>query len=178
VSARERRASSARETAKGPPKAREGVAAAGGTDTTALLELIDRLESLLEGSGMTEIEVEAGGTALVLRLPDAPTVPMSAAAVPGAAARPAEPPPAEGSAAQHAVLAPLTGIFYSAPTPEATPYVQVGSDIHAGQVIGLIEAMKLFNEIKSDRAGRVVRIAAESGTLVKAKQPLIELEPA
>jgi acetyl-CoA carboxylase biotin carboxyl carrier protein len=178
VSARERRASSGRETAKDPPKAREESTAAGGTDTTALLELIDRLESLLEGSGMTEIEVEAGGTALLLRLPDGPTVPMSAAAVPGAAARPVEPTAAEGNAAQHAVLAPLTGIFYTAPTPEATPYVQVGSDIHAGQVIGLIEAMKLFNEIKSDRAGRVVRIAAESGTLVKAKQPLIELEPA
>jgi acetyl-CoA carboxylase biotin carboxyl carrier protein len=175
VSARERRAASARET----PKARSREAAvASGTDTTALLELIDRLESLLEGSGMSEIEVEAGGTALLLRLPEAPAAPMPAVAAPGAAARPVETPVEEGSATQHAVLAPLTGIFYTAPTPEATPYVQVGSEIHAGQVIGLIEAMKLFNEIKSDRAGRVVRIAAESGTLVKAKQPLIELEPA
>ena len=176
MSARERRASSGREP-KDPPNAGEA-AAAGGTDTTALLELIDRLESLLEGSGMTEIEVEAGGTALLLRLPDAPTAPMPGAAVPGAAARPVEPGPGEAGATQHAVLAPLTGIFYTAPTPEATPYIQVGSEIHAGQVIGLIEAMKLFNEIKSDRAGRVLRIAAESGTLVKAKQPLIELEPA
>jgi acetyl-CoA carboxylase biotin carboxyl carrier protein len=174
MSARERRAASARETSKA--RSREP-AAASGTDTTALLELIDRLESLLEGSGMTEIEVESGGTALLLRLPDAPVVPISALA-PAAAARPLEPTAVEGSATQHAVLAPLTGIFYTAPTPEATPYVQVGSEIHAGQVIGLIEAMKLFNEIKSDRAGRVVRIAAESGTLVKARQPLIEVEPA
>lgn len=174
MSARERRAASGRET----PKARSRDAiAAGGTDTTALLGLIDRLESLLEGSGMSEIEVEAGGTALLLRLPEAPAAPTPAAA-PGAATRPVETAVEEGSATQHAVLAPLTGIFYTAPTPEATPYVQVGSEIHAGQVIGLIEAMKLFNEIKSDRAGRVVRIAAESGTLVKAKQPLIELEPA
>jgi acetyl-CoA carboxylase biotin carboxyl carrier protein len=175
VSAREGRAAAGREAAGARSR---GAATTRGTDTTALLELIDRLESLLEGSGMSEIEVEAGGTALVLRLPEAPAAPMSAAAGSGVAARPVEAAIAEGDATQHAVLAPLTGIFYTAPTPEATPYVQVGSDIHAGQVIGLIEAMKLFNEIKSDRAGRVVRIAAESGTLVKAKQPLIEVEPA
>jgi acetyl-CoA carboxylase biotin carboxyl carrier protein len=174
VSARERRAASGRETAG---RSREAPAA-GGTDTTALLELIDRLESLLEGSGMTEIEVEAGGTALLLRMPEAPAVPMSAVAGPGIAARTVETAAVDGGATHHAVLAPLTGIFYTAPTPEATPYVRVGSEIHAGQVIGLIEAMKLFNEIKSDRAGRVVRIAAESGTLVKARQPLIEVEPA
>ena len=53
----------------------------------------------------------------------------------------------------------------------------VGGEVQVGQVIGLIEAMKLFNEIKSDRAGRVVRIVAEGGQLVKAKQPLIEVEP-
>jgi acetyl-CoA carboxylase biotin carboxyl carrier protein len=75
------------------------------------------------------------------------------------------------------VRAPLTGIFYAASSPTSPPYVTVGQHIAAGHVIGLIEAMKLFNEIKSDQAGRVVRIVAESGKLVKAKQPLIELEP-
>ena len=76
-----------------------------------------------------------------------------------------------------AVLAPLTGLFYSRHRPARKPYVRVGSDMVVGQVIGLIEAMKLFNEIKSDRAGRVVRICVEDGALVKAKQPLIEVEP-
>ena len=52
-----------------------------------------------------------------------------------------------------------------------------GNEVSVGQVIGLIEAMKLFNEIKSDVTGRVVRIHAESGALVKAKQPLIEVQP-
>jgi acetyl-CoA carboxylase biotin carboxyl carrier protein len=174
VSARERRAAASGEPARARPREAAGT---GGTDTTALLELIDRLESLLEGSGMSEIEVESGGTALLLRLPDAPVQPLPAS-TPSAAARPLEPSAAEAGTSQNAVLAPLTGIFYTAPTPEAAPYVQVGSEIHAGQVIGLIEAMKLFNEIKSDRAGRVVRIAAESGTLVKARQALIEVEPA
>jgi acetyl-CoA carboxylase biotin carboxyl carrier protein len=79
---------------------------------------------------------------------------------------------------RHAVLAPLTGIFYGSPTPEASAYVRVGRNVQEGQVIGLIEAMKLFNEIKSDATGTVTRIVAESGTLVKAKSPLIELERA
>ena len=76
------------------------------------------------------------------------------------------------------VNAPLTGIYYAAPSPGATPYVAVGDHVAVGQIIGLIEAMKLFNEIKSDLAGRVARICVDSGALVKAKQPLIEVEPA
>ncbi|MDP8903883.1 MAG: acetyl-CoA carboxylase, partial [Chloroflexota bacterium] len=83
---------------------------------------------------------------------------------------------ADEPARTQAVLAPLTGLFYSAPSPGAEPYVRVGSEVHVGQVIGLIEAMKLFNEIKSDVAGRVVRVCVEDGGLVKAKQPLLELE--
>jgi len=79
--------------------------------------------------------------------------------------------------ARPSVKAPLTGIFYASPAPGTAPYVQVGGEVAVGQVIGLIEAMKLFNEIKSDLAGRVVRVVPESGALVKAKQPLIEVEP-
>lgn len=143
-------------------------------DTSGLLELVDRLERLLEKSGLSEIEVEAAGTALVLRSP---------AALAPAVAEPAPPVTAEPEAATpqsnvSAVTAPLTGLFYGSPSPGAAPYVVVGGEVHVGQVIGLIEAMKLFNEIKSDVAGRVVRICAENGALVKAKQPLIELEPA
>jgi acetyl-CoA carboxylase biotin carboxyl carrier protein len=83
---------------------------------------------------------------------------------------------AEGTPS-NVVVAPLTGLFYASPSPGAEPYVRIGAPVMVGQVIGLIEAMKLFNEIKSDRAGRVVRIHAEDGALVKAKQPLIEVEP-
>jgi len=84
---------------------------------------------------------------------------------------PAGPPPAEKS-----VTAPLTGLFYRAPSPQAPPFVQVGSVISAGDVVGLIEAMKLFNEIRSPLAGRVKRILIESGQLVRAHQPILELE--
>ncbi len=79
--------------------------------------------------------------------------------------------------AKPSIKAPLTGIFYASPAPGTAPYVAVGGEVAVGQIIGLIEAMKLFNEIKSDLAGRVVRVVAESGALVKAKQPLIEVEP-
>ena len=75
------------------------------------------------------------------------------------------------------VSAPLTGVWYPAPSPGARPYVNEGDEIASGQVIGLIEAMKLFNEIKSDASGRITRVLVENGTLVKRKQPLLEVDP-
>jgi acetyl-CoA carboxylase biotin carboxyl carrier protein len=157
-------------------------------ETGELLQLIDRLEGLLDGSGIAELEIEVGETALVLRTPEAlaGTASVAAAgATPGASDldEPGTGPEAAGGGPEpevpglHAILAPLTGIFYTAPAPGAQPYIRVGGEVNVGQVIGLIEAMKLFNEIKSDVAGRVARIAAENGTLVKAKQPLVEVEP-
>jgi acetyl-CoA carboxylase biotin carboxyl carrier protein len=135
-----------------------------------LLALIDRLAGLLDRSDLTELEVEAGGTGLVLRKPMA----IAATAAAGTAMAAAQAPP---PVARLAITAPLTGIFYASPAPGSAPYVQVGGEVAVGQVIGLIEAMKLFNEIKSDLAGRVVKVVAESGALVKARQPLIEVEP-
>ena len=161
------------------------------SDEADLVELIDRLAAVADGSGLAEIELSSGGTRVVVRsraavagaqiilnsgapaatASAAPTaVPPSAAAPTGAAAA--------GAAAPSGVFvnAPLTGIFYAAATPGADPMIAVGQTISVGQPIGLIEAMKLFNEIKSDKAGRVVRIVAENGRLVKSKSPIIELE--
>ena len=156
-------------------------------DDLELLGLIDRLAALLDRSDLTELEVEAGGTGLVLRKPSAvapiagvssaPTLAATAASAPTATG---EPPTTGGDpavAAKPSIKAPLTGIFYASPAPGSAPYVTAGGEVAVGQIIGLIEAMKLFNEIKSDLAGRVVRVVPESGTLVKAKQPLIEVEP-
>jgi acetyl-CoA carboxylase biotin carboxyl carrier protein len=173
--------------------------AADGADTEAsvatpadgsLLDLIDRLAALLERTELTELEVQVGATGLVLRKPSAlqPVAPVVAAgaasgapaggagteagaAMPATAAGEAGPPP------RPAVMAPLTGIWYGAPAPGSAPYVNLGGEVAVGQVIGLIEAMKLFNEIKSDKAGRVAKINAEDGKLVRAKQPLIEVDP-
>ena len=155
-----------------------------------LLGLIDRLALLLERSDLTEIEVESGGTGLILRKPLADALPatsgpaMATTAPAATAGGPAGPGGAStagdrdpGPPARPSVKAPLTGIFYASPAPGSAPYVKVGGEIAVGQIVGLIEAMKLFNEIKSDLAGRVVRVVPESGTLVKAKGPLIEVDP-
>jgi acetyl-CoA carboxylase biotin carboxyl carrier protein len=158
----------------------------GGADRS-LLSLVDRLAALLERSELTELEIEAGETGLVLRKPSAlrsavdDHAPLAAGAVP-VGPGPASPANTPGSAApagaaRPSVKAPLTGIFYASPAPGSANYVQVGGEVAVGQVIGLIEAMKLFNEIKSDLAGRVVRVVAESGQLVKARQPLVEVDP-
>jgi acetyl-CoA carboxylase biotin carboxyl carrier protein len=159
-------------------------ASTGDPGDASLLGLIDRLAVLLERSELSELEVKVGGTGLVLRKPSAlpPAAPVVAAAGPATAAEdpqagasaeaPAEAPPPE----RPSVKAPLTGFWYASPSPGSAPYVTLGGEVAVGQVIGLIEAMKLFNEIKSDLAGRVVKIHAEDGKLVKAKQPLIEVE--
>ena len=99
------------------------------------------------------------------------------APAPAALAEPQDAASAAPPSRYRPVPAPLTGIYYTSPSPGAAPYIEVGEEIAIGQVIGLIEAMKLFNEIKSDVAGRVVRLIAENGSLVKAKHPLIEVDP-
>ena len=152
----------------------------------SLLGLIDRLGDLLERSDLTELEVEVGSTALVLRKPTALAPPpgsavaidtASGAAVPASTPAVATPPAEIRAPSRPAIAAPLTGIWYASPAPGSAPFVEVGREVAVGQVVGLIEAMKLFNEIKSDLAGRVVRVVPDSGSLVKAKQPLIEVVP-
>jgi acetyl-CoA carboxylase biotin carboxyl carrier protein len=156
----------------------------GGDDGDAsLLALVDRLAGLLDRSDLTELEVEAGDTGVILRKLAAISWPAATSAGPAAVPVPAAPPGEasaggrDAAATKPSVKAPLTGIFYASPAPGSPPYLRVGGEIAVGQIVGLIEAMKLFNEIKSDLAGRVVRIVAESGQLVKAKQPLVEVEP-
>ncbi len=151
-------------------------------DVTELIALIDRLEPLIVRGGLAEIQIEAGDTTLTLRAPSAfaamgtgaVSIPLAPNA-PVAATGPASPIVAESTF--RSIVAPLTGVFYRSPSPGAADYVRVGGEVNAGQVIGLLEAMKLFNEIKSDVTGVVRRIAAESGALVKTKQVLIEVEP-
>jgi len=186
-----------------PPRPRKGESRSGvrlpanlplTTDDAALIEIIDRLAVVADGSGLAEVELSAGGTRVVVRsrsavqgshvvVTGAATAPQStasAAPVPlPTGTKSASAAPANAAAPSGSVVnAPLTGIFYAAPSPGAAPLISVGSIVAVGQPIGLIEAMKLFNEIKSDKAGRVVRIIAQDGLLVKAKTPIIEVEPA
>ena len=145
-----------------------------------ILAAIDLLTPAFEASGLDELEVESGELVVRLARPKANVAlgPGSAppAAAPAAPDRPASPwsDPAPG---MRFVVAPLTGVWYAAPSPGARAYVQAEDEIGVGSVIGLIEAMKLFNEIKSDVGGKVTRTLVESGTLVKRQQPLIEVDP-
>jgi acetyl-CoA carboxylase biotin carboxyl carrier protein len=136
-----------------------------------VLAAIDLLAPVFETTGLDELEVESGD--LLVRMARPP------AAVPAAPATPAPSitPFGEPASGMRFVTAPLTGVWYASPSPGARPYLQEGDEIGAGAVVGLIEAMKLFNEIKSDIAGRVTRILVERGTLVKRQQPLIEIDP-
>ena len=149
-------------------------------------ELVKELLARLDASDVRELEVTRG----TLRVKVTKGMPAQAAAAP--AAMPAAPaaaaaPQAAGpaivsadpaAATSNAITAPLTGVFYLSPSPQAPPFVQVGSVVAAGDVIGLIEAMKLFNEIRTTMNGRVRKILATNGQLVRAHAPLIELDPA
>ena len=152
-----------------------------------LVALIERLERLLERSALSELEVEVQGTTVILRTPAAIAPTLTLATASATPAAPADEQAMETAAAvekpvaprgSHAVVAPLTGVYYRSPSPGAEAYVREGGQVNAGQVIGLIEAMKLFNEIKSDVSGTVRHIAAGDGDLVKARQTLIEVDPA
>jgi acetyl-CoA carboxylase biotin carboxyl carrier protein len=147
-----------------------------------ILAAVDLLAPAFEGAGLDELELSVGD--LHVRLARA----RQAGALPAAVASAPEPPapgPAPESLTPYGapapgmrfVSAPLTGVWYPSPSPGARPYVNEGDEVTAGQVIGLIEAMKLFNEIKSDTSGRISRVLVENGTLVKRKQPLLEIDP-
>jgi acetyl-CoA carboxylase biotin carboxyl carrier protein len=77
----------------------------------------------------------------------------------------------------HRVVAPFTGVFYRSPTPSARAYVSEGDWVDADAVIGLVETMKIFNEVTADCSGRIVRFAAEKGQLVHAGDALVLIEP-
>lgn len=133
----------------------------------AVLEAIPAVLRRMREAGVSTLDARAGSARLSLRI---------AHPSEGNVAPPAftEADPNEGL---HAVVSPLTGVAYLAPGPDQPPYVQVGEVIAAGQVVALVEAMKVFNEIRADRGGRVVRLGFTPGQVVPAGTPLVYLEP-
>ncbi len=151
------------------------------------LRKIKTLIDLVEQSGISELEVREGEesvrisrqntAAQVQYLPPPPAVPAAAApAAPAtvtAAPAPAEKPKADN---RHVVRAPMVGTFYRSPSPGAKPFVEVGQTVKAGQVLCIIEAMKMLNQIESDKAGVIAEIVAESEKPVEFDQPLFIIE--
>lgn len=128
---------------------------------------VNDLMDALQDTAVSEVEIRFGDTAVYLRrrpgiVPQAPVAEAPA--------------PTEEPVNRTAIQAPLNGIYYDRSSPEADPFVQVGDHIETGQVVALIEAMKVFNEVHADRAGRVTALLVESGDMVQSGQDLIALD--
>ena len=145
---------------------------------------VKKLIELLEESNIGEIEIKEGEESVrISRHGDPPAAPVAyAAPAPAApAAAPAEAPAAESAApaaapvADNAVLSPMVGTFYRSPSPEAPSFVEVGQTVRVGDVLCIVEAMKMMNQIEADRAGTVTAIHVENGEAVEFDQPLISI---
>jgi acetyl-CoA carboxylase biotin carboxyl carrier protein len=149
---------------------------------TPWIQRIEDLIQLLEGSTVGELELTEAGTHIVIRRrPHMMLVPTSeqgmaahAAGTPFAPSLHA-PPVKEDRAVP--VTTPLTGVYYAAPSPTSPPFVTPGSIIAVGQVIALVEAMKVFNEVQAEVAGRVREIVAVNGEVVQKGDTLMKVDP-
>lgn len=142
------------------------------------LDQVERVVELLRESGVGEIRVRWGETEISVKAaPEAPpAIPhRPAAGVPEPAeAAPEVSPETNGL---HAIRSPLVGTFYRAPAPGEDSYVEVGDTVKAGQVLCIVEAMKMMNEIVADIPGEVVEVLAENSGGVEYDQPLFRLRP-
>ena len=151
-------------------------------DLRKLKTLID----LVSESNVSELEItEAEGKVRIVKGAIGAPVAMPMAAVPVAAPAPqasaAAPVVADAAAAApadtgHVVKSPMVGTFYSASSPEAKPFVQVGSVVKEGETICIIEAMKILNEIEADQSGTVTKILVTNGQAVEYGQPMFIIE--
>ena len=144
---------------------------------------IKKLIELLEESDVEELEIQEGDDSVrisrrreqvsVSYAPQPMQAPQPQAAAPAPAATessaPAEPEAPKG----HAVKSPMVGTFYRAPSPNAASFVEVGQTVKAGDVICIVEAMKMMNQIEADKSGTVSEILVENGQPVEFDQPLV-----
>jgi acetyl-CoA carboxylase biotin carboxyl carrier protein len=163
-------------------KRKPGAPAVSGVD----LKELERLLAFMARHGLDELEYQRGGVHMHLRKPGQAgpgqgsqavlhSIPPSAGEKrAGEKTSKAEPPDEH----LHIVKSPIVGTFYEASTPGADPFVKIGARVKAGQVLCIIEAMKLMNEIEADRSGEVVRRLVENGQPVEYGQGLFALRPA
>ena len=137
------------------------------------LEEVERLVDLVRESGVGEIRVRQGDVEISVKaLPEAapaPTVPQGVAAETEEMSTERD--------GLHPVRSPLVGTFYRAPAPGEEPYVEVGDRVREGEILCIVEAMKLMNEISADVSGEVVEVLAENAAGVEYDQPLFYLRP-
>ena len=153
---------------------------------------IKTLVGIMEDSSLTALEIEvlerSAGTGSVAEVLQPPVYSVPAAApapapeaVPAASAAPVQPAAAEPQAAAREnafykeIKAPMVGVFYTASAPEAEPYVTKGSQVKKGDVVCIIEAMKLMNEIAAEEEGQIVEVCVQNGQIVEYGQTLFKL---
>jgi acetyl-CoA carboxylase biotin carboxyl carrier protein len=156
-------------------------------------EEIQNLLNFISNSGLDEVNIETENFKLAVKRSAAPVVmhaapvaapaPVIAAPLPVAQAPAAMPAPSAGpapapAANTHTQKSPMIGTFYAASSPDQPPLAKIGDVVKQGQIICIIEAMKLFNEIESDFDGRIVQILVNNATPVEYDQPLFIIEPA
>ncbi len=150
---------------------------------------VKKLIELLEESGIAEIEISEGeesvrisryptgaAAAPVVHYAQAPVAPAPQIAAAPAAAPVAAPVPAVAAKNDHTVTAPMVGTFYASAAPGAKPFVDIGSEVNVGDTLCIIEAMKMMNQIESDKAGRVTAVLVKNGDPVEFGQPLFIIE--
>ena len=156
------------------------------------LKELKELIEMLKDTDISEVEIERSGVKVRLRKggdvtfhPSMPRMeyPPAAIVAPGvseahAPAAPAEKPAEPAKSTQIKVTSPIVGTFYRSSSPDKPSYVEVGDTVKKGQVLCIIEAMKLMNEIESESAGKIVQILVDNGHPVEYGQPLFVIEPA
>jgi acetyl-CoA carboxylase biotin carboxyl carrier protein len=155
-------------------------------------ELKELIEFLIEKDisefelerGDVKVRIKRGGDAATVITHAMPVAPMAMAAPPAQptssapASAPAAPaPPAAAEEGLHTVKSPIVGTYYESPAPGSLPFVKAGDQVAAGQVICIIEAMKLMNEIESDASGEIVKVLVNNGQPVEYGQPLFSIRP-
>jgi acetyl-CoA carboxylase biotin carboxyl carrier protein len=145
---------------------------------------VKKLIELLEESGISELEISEGEESVRISRHPRGGVQVAAQAAPIMQAAPAAAPATAATSAgeraprndEHTVTSPMVGTYYASASPGAKPFVEIGSEIKVGQILCIIEAMKMMNQIESDKEGRVTAMLAKNGEPVEFGQPLFIIE--
>ena len=140
------------------------------------IDEIKELIALLESSSLAVLEVKEGDSKVHLEKPGNITVNNTGVAPVVAPAVPAAPAAAPAAETGKTINAPIVGVFYAAPSPDAEPYVSVGKRVKKGDVVCIIEAMKCMNEIQAEEDGEITAVLANNGELVEYGQPLFTIK--
>lgn len=138
--------------------------------------LIKKLINMVKDEGISGLTVEEGGVKIEVKREHGGVVPVHTAPPVASPSAAATPKPAAEAAEEDGVVAitsPMVGTFYRSPSPDSPPFVQEGDTVKPGQVVCVVEAMKLFNEIESEIGGKIVKILAENGKPVEYGQKLM-----